>query len=284
MKKMFSLLMVLCLACVTVYAQEAKTEEAAIAKEEKNWSVNLSLQLASKYVTDAFVNTNGLMLFPDLNVSFYGAFVGIWGAYDLNKRNDADGIDCYNFEEVDIYMGYGYTFEDIPGISSLSLTGTWWNYYYPHRAGHDGGARWDENAARNKITFDVCTGSIADTGIAVGTTLEWLYDHKDGCNHWGYGVDIYATKSFALAAVSEKLSFDNSVDFFIFDHCYNGRDTFGALQYTAALNYAVCENVSFGPFVSCLQQLSHNSRRAARKSSANYKSDIFCGFSVNAGF
>ena len=290
MKKMFSLLMVLCLACVSVYAQDAKTEEVAVAKEEKNWSVNFSLTLANKYVTDAHVNTDGLMLFPDLSVSFYGAFVGIWGAFDLNKWNDEQGIDRFNFEEVDYYAGYGYTFEDIPGVSSISITGTYFYYDYPHRAGaHAFGAvwdRWDEEAPRNKITLDVCTGSIAETGITAGATLEWLYDHRDGCNkHWGYGFDFYAKKGFAIAAISEKLTFDNKIDLFVFNHSYSWRRRgVAAFQYTAALNYACCDNVSFGPFASFMWQLEKRAREEAKANNAQEPFDTLFGFAVNAAF
>ena len=289
MKKMFSLLMVLAMVCVSA----AYAQEASVVPEEKDWSVSLTLKYANKYMTDGFILTDGDMLFPDLTVSYKGFFAEIWGAMDLNNKNNQnvdDGtygnVGKGNFEEVDFIFGYDYTFKDLAANNSLSIHAQWAYYKYPQRWGAwdaDGKFRRASDGTTQKISIDLTTGLFLNPGV----NLDWAYEEK------AWMLTFHAEHSQPLAVISEKLTFDNRAEILAGNRfanwvtsyvSENGRKGFGSFIWTTSLNYACCDNVSFGPFAKMIWHLDNCVREGAAIDGNNHKFDTVLGAQISANF
>lgn len=294
MKKMFSLLMVLAMVCVSAaYAQEASVapQEASVVPKEKEWKISLTLTYANKYVTDAYVVTDGDMLFPDLTVSYKGFFAEIWGAMDLNNKNynnnpgDFGNVRRGNFEEVDFIFGYDYTFEDLAAINSLSIHAQWAYYKYPQRLGtwdEDGKFRRASDGTTQKITIDATTGLFLNPGVK----LDWAYEER--C----WLLTFHAAHSLPLAMISEKLTFDNGAELLVGNRkfgyngdCDNPKSfAFCTFVWTTGLNFACCDNVSFGPFAKMIFHLDNRVREQAAIDGNAHKFESVFGAQVSANF
>ena len=283
MKKMFSLLMVLAMVCVSA----AYAEEASVVPEEKDWSVSLTLKYANKYMSDDVVCTDGDMLFPDLTVSYKGFFAEIWGAMDLNNKNynnnpnDFGNVRKGNFEEVDFIFGYDYTFEDLEAINSLSIHAQWAYYKYPQRFGtwdEDGKFRRASDGTTQKISIDATTGLFLNPGV----NLDWAYEER--C----WLLTFHVNHSLPLATISEKLTFDNRADLLIgnrnFGFIENKTAAVSSLIWTTGLNFACCENVSFGPFAKMVVRLDNRARENAAAEGNNHKFETVLGAQISASF
>ena len=286
MKKMFSLLMVLAMVCVSA----AYAEEASVVPEKKDWSINLSLTYANKYMTDGIVWTDGDMLFPDLTVSYKGFFAEIWGAMDLNNKNynnnpgDFGNVRKGNFEEVDFIFGYDYTFEDLEAINSLSIHAQWAYYKYPQRFGtwdEDGKFRRMSDGTTQKITIDATTGLFLNPGVK----LDWAYEERT------WLLTFHGSHSLPLAMISEKLTFDNTAELLVGNRNFgfNASDNpksvaICSLVWTTGLNFACCDNVSFGPFAKMVWHLDNRAREAAADDGNNHKFETLLGAQISASF
>ena len=281
MKKMFSLLMVLAMVCV----RAAYAQEASVVPEEKEWSVSLQLKYANKYMTDGIVLTDGDMLFPDLTVSYKGFFAEIWGAMDLNNKNysnnpgDFGNVRKGNFEEVDFIFGYDYTFEDLAAINSLSIHAQWAYYKYPQRFGtwdEDGKFRRMSDYTTQKISIDVTTGLFLNPGV----NLDWAYEEK------AWLLTFHAAHSLPLAMISEKLTFDNRVELLAGNRkaLISGRKGIASFIWTPSINFACCDNVSFGPFAKLIWHLDNCVREVAADDPSNHKFETVLGAQITASF
>ena len=287
MKKLFSLMMVLAMAGICAYAQDAAKAESSVVPEEKEWSVSLSLTYANKYMTDGIVWTDGDMLFPDLTVSYKGFYAGIWGAMDLNSQNDQSlnpnhgnfgNVKKGNFEEIDFYFGYEKTIEDLDAINSLTVRAQWAYYKYPQRFGAWFGNTFyrQSDGTTQKVTIDLTTGLFLNPGVQ----LDWTYEEK------GWLLTFHASHSMPLATITEKLTFDNSFKLLAGNRkaLISGRKGISSFIWTPALNYQCCDNVSFGPFANLIWHLDNCVREAAADDYRNHKFETVLGFAVNANF
>ena len=291
MKKLFSLMMVLTMAGICAYAQDAAKTESSVVPEEKEWSVSLSLTYANKYMTDGIVWTDGDMLFPDLTVSYKGFFVELWGAMDLNGQNDQNfnpnhgnfgNVKKGNFEEIDFIFGYDYTFEYLDVINSLSIHAQWVYYKYPQRFGAWFGNTFyrQSDGTTQKVSVDFTTGLFLNPGL----NIDWTYEQPGWCG--GLLFDFHVSHSLPLATITEKLTFDNRADLLAGNRyaLVSGRKGIASFIWTPALNYQCCDNVSFGPFAKLIWHLDNCVREAAEDDYRNHKFETVLGFAVNANF
>ena len=150
MRSKFSVFCVILFFAGLLFAQEAGRALGLQAEADRP-EFKLELDWASKYVYNGMVYNNQAVLLGDLSMEFQGFYVGVWGAYDLThfqSRNGYVGSDeglygserKWRFEEVNPYVGYYYTFEDVEGIGPITLDLSWTYYHYPSATDGNSGA------------------------------------------------------------------------------------------------------------------------------------------------
>ena len=262
-KLMFSLFAAMMLIGVQAMAQDAAADEKPVWQP----SVSLNLSYSSRYMSDGKIINPKSMLFGDINLTWDfkeagGIYIGTWVANDWNDYNKNDRID-YEPEEWDYWIGYYYTLNDVPFVDSLTfdLSYTYWDY--PKRTG------WPApGETERKVVLDISTGDFAITedftwhpGIYFG------WDHEN--DEWQ--VKLYAKSTYKI---SDKLSFNNSLDLFWFNArwmCggYDGahhpkadayKNGFYTLVWSIDLSYAINDYISVGPFAKLSCVLDHDYR------------------------
>ena len=147
MKKVWMCFALAAVAAVTAMAQE----EAEVSVEESSgWTptVGLTLEYNSRYMSDGNILNPKSMIMGSFDLGLesadgYGFYAGIWGAYDQNNYNSADGIN-HDFEEVDYYFGAWYAIGD----ATIDLGYTYWDM--PKRTGWNG-----VGCTQQKLNLDV---------------------------------------------------------------------------------------------------------------------------------
>ena len=178
LKKLFGgLLAAAVFAGMTVMAQEA---------EKSEWmpEFDFNMKYASRYLSKGKVVNPKKMLFFDASLSLQGFYGGIWIADDWNDYYRESGI-VGEPEEIDYYFGYGYTFEELPVIDSLSLDLCVSYYDYPKRTGWQckGEQQWEYALSLNAGVFlnpgiKLCWDS--ENEIWYGNfNAGWDYNFKD---------------------------------------------------------------------------------------------------------
>jgi hypothetical protein len=119
-----------------VFAQDAKTEEAASEPEAKSYGINIDFGFATIYNFRGFnsfqentqQDTNALFA-PSITWAIFdtGLYVGYWGAYQMSGDNKTDMVKSALGHEQDLYIGYDKGFADDMITLSAALT----YYFYP---------------------------------------------------------------------------------------------------------------------------------------------------------
>lgn len=123
-----------------LYGQNKATP--AMLEEESRPSLSLTLDWASKYVYNGQVFNNQAVMLGDLCLEFQGLYVGTWGAYNLTHFQSRNGFvgeekgfydseRKWRFEEVNYYVGYYYTFDDVAGLGPMTVDFSWTYFHYP---------------------------------------------------------------------------------------------------------------------------------------------------------
>ncbi|MBP5639804.1 MAG: hypothetical protein J6X55_10020 [Victivallales bacterium] len=245
LKKLFGgLLAAAVFAGMTVMAQEA---------EKSEWmpEFDFNMKYASRYLSKGKVVNPKKMLFFDASLSLQGFYGGIWIADDWNDYYRESGI-VGEPEEIDYYFGYGYTFEELPVIDSLSLDLCVSYYDYPKRTGWQckGEQQWEYALSLNAGVF-----------LNPGIKLCWDSENEIWYGNFNAGWD-YNFKDEGIEALTFntglELWWGNSKFF------YNGgRDiTFTTLCWNMQLDYAITDNITISPFATLAWALNHNYREA----------------------
>ena len=223
-----------------------------VAEEKNEWmpEFSFSAKYASRYLSKGKVVNPESMTIYDASLSLQGFYAGIWIANDQNDYNRESGID-YEPEEIDYYIGYGYTFEEIPVVNSISLDVCYTYFDYPSRA-------YDHNVpGKREYWTDGQTDEYAlsvNFGLmfAPGFKVCWDPEHEIWYGNLNASWD-YNFKEEGL----EALTFSTSVEaWWGNNNFFSGKDehdndiAWTTLCWNTSLDYQVCENVTFGPFAT----------------------------------
>lgn len=272
----------------------------AMAQDEKPiWqpSIDITLQYASRYMSDGKIINPESMLFGDLMLGwdfkeFGGIYIGTWVANDWNDYNEAKphhqgpGAVQYEPEEIDYYFGYTYKLANVPVIDSLNFDLCYAYWDYPKRT------KWPSpGETERKISFDVSTGDFAIT-----ENFTWKPGFMIG---WDHENDEWQVKPYVktTAKLMDNLSFKNSLELFWFNArwmCGGGKGTHHhevdeegeptnsiedayksglyTLVWSSELSFAITENISVGPFAKLSWVLDHDYRETWKDKDNRYYS------------
>jgi len=237
-------------------------------QEESNMpTLSATLTYASAYIYNGFIWNSGNVWQPDVSIAWKGFYAGAWGNWDCMDDVGQDN----DFEEWDYYAGYGHTFADVPVLGAISLEATYTYYDFPSFS------EGDYQEISLKTTLD-------DVLLQPSLTVAW--DFEDDL----YWASLGASHSVAISPISDKLSLDMEGELFWNNAKYN-RWTYGVdknalavFQFTAGLNYAVCDYCSFGPFVTFAWALEHDLREVWKDDPMNSACNFLWGFALSADF
>ena len=284
-------------AAALVGATGLMAQEAAPAASEQNVliptidfnakalipSVSLNLQYASAYMSDGKILNPESMLFGDLSFGWdltanSGIYAGIWVANDLNNFNNGydggyAGIQ-YEPEEIDYYIGAWYTISDLAAIKSLTFDLCYAYWDMPKRAHKKGG--WNPpGSTKMKLTLDTHTGEFKFVDDKLGITPGIKINNDFENDEWQ--VVAYTNASYQIM---DKLSANTSLELFWEDarwhvgranhsnkngHAKWDKKGLSTLVWSMDLNYAITENVSFGPFAKFAWCLDYHYREGWRQ-------------------
>ena len=289
-KLMFSLFAAMMLIGVQAMAQDATNEKPV-------WmpSISLTFEYASRYMSDGKIVNPESMLFGDISLGwdfkeFGGIYVGTWVANDWNDWNEGDKVQ-YEPEEIDYYIGYYYTLNDVPVVESLTFDLSYAYWDYPKRT------KWPSpGETERKVVLDISTAD-----FAIGEAFTW---HPGFYVGWDHENDEWQAKPYVKSSykVMDKLTFNNSLELFWFNArwmCGGGKGAhhtkvvyddngeiekvypkgdaykngFYTLVFGADLTYQITENISFGPFAKLAWVLDHDYRETWKDKDNPYYSE-----------
>lgn len=239
LKQMFSGLF----AAAVMFGASVVAQEA----EKSEWmpEFSFSAKYASRYMSKGLIYNPESMMMYDASMSLNGFYAGVWVAWDQNDWN-RDSKIIYDPEEIDYYVGYAYTFEELPVVNSLSLNFCYTYFDYPHRS------KWKQNGSSYEdYALYANLGVMFNPGIAIcynpkqekwygNLNASWGYNFKDeglealtfntGVEAWwGNNVYVYGTDGYE--------HHDNDLAWVTF--CWN-----------VSFDYAICDNVTLSPFAT----------------------------------
>lgn len=121
------------LGCSALFAQEtaapapeaADNAAAVETAEEKPWSVEIGLQVDSKYVSDGMVGNPDAVFTDSIQFNYGGFYANLTRIIDLTDYNGKEtGYNHdrqFQCEEMDWLVGYVHTIEALPGLGDISL-------------------------------------------------------------------------------------------------------------------------------------------------------------------
>ncbi|MDY0175841.1 MAG: hypothetical protein RBT25_02980 [Lentisphaeria bacterium] len=211
-RKILFALLVSVLTAAALFAQES-AGFLGLQGETERPEFQLELDWASKYVDKGVVYNNQALLFGDLSLEFQGLYLGVWGAYNLShfqsrngyvgeERGLYDSERKWRFEEVNPYVGYYYTFDEIEGLGPLTLDLSWTYNHYPtmseeNSAEFELSASLDElyKSDRSNLALKLSAAhdyKIEESWIILGSTYTYALDAEgefelqlDGELYWG---------------------------------------------------------------------------------------------------
>lgn len=216
----------------------------SFAAEKGEWIPDISLkaQWASRYLSRGNVVNPESMTFYDFSLSLKGLYAGIWIANDQNDYNRDSRID-YEPEEIDYYIGYGYTFEELPVINSLSLDFCYTYWDYPERSG------WPSVGEQQ---HELALGANLGVFLNPGVKICWDPENEKWYGNFNVSYD-YNFKDLGAEIVTLntglQLWWGNNAYFFLNDR-HDNDIAFTTLCWNTSIDIAICENVTFGPFAT----------------------------------
>ena len=243
---------------------------AVVETQEESTMPTLSATVtyASAYMFHGLIFNSGNVLQPDISIAWKGFYAGVWANWDFMDDNGTQNND---FEEWDYYAGYGYTFADVPALGALSLEATYTYYDYPSFSDSD----------TQEISL---AATLDDVLLQPSVTVGWDFENDL------FWASIGGSHSVALVAISDKLSLDMEGELYWANTKYNdynygvAKNALTAIQFTAGLNYAVCDYCSFGPFMICSWALDHDLREVWKDDEMNSAFNVLWGFALSAEF
>jgi len=291
------------MACFQAFAEDAVTAEPEVkASEEKAWSLSITAEYKTGYMSDGFMLNPDDMLFGDIYFEYalaenYGYYLDLWIAHDMNRYNKCDRIDNEP-EELDYTAGVYYKLADVIGDKGLKfdLSYTYWDM--PERTGWNRRGCTKMKAALDISTdkYNVCKGFTVTPGIMVANDFE--------NDEWE--AKVYAATCYKI---NDKLSLKNKAELFWMNgHWLYGRRNEGGAKaagiyqtsclstfvLSADLSYLVYKNeekgyeVTCGPLAKLAWALDNNVRDSwkgkDRAPNAESGCNFLAGFAVNASF
>ena len=287
MKKLTAFLMMFAMvATMGAFAQDA---EVVVEENKKDaWipGISLSVDWASRYMSDGVVVNPDPCAFLDASASWdFGLYLEVWAAMDLNHFNQPDhGSYSYKnnrrgrAEEIDYVIGYSYTTDKIFDFSDVTFDLSWKYFQYPRAFfGHD-------NPFDTTISLDNLfknNENLQDHSLKVAAT--WRYDLEHYTNYgWlevAYGYNFteklsggVSTKVFYCGQQKAKNSFGVH------------HDCFSTLEVKTSLGYAITDNLSASTFVDCGWGLEKGCRDTMKDSYCNNALNIRYGAGMSYSF
>lgn len=227
-------------AAVMMTGAVAMADEAAAEKEEWIPDISLSAKWASRYLSKGAVVNPDPMMFYDFSVSKFGFYAGVWAAEDMTNYNKHDKIGRYDTEEVDYYIGYSYTFEELPVLESLTIDACYTYYDYPKRSG------WQcVGEQQHEYALSLNAGCFLNPGIQIcwcSETEKWYGNLNAG---WEYNFKDEGVEALTFGTGIEAWWGNN-----VFARCpHHDNDlAISTICWGVKLNYAITENISIEPF------------------------------------
>lgn len=287
-KSIFNAFAVLAFMGGVVFAQQespavpeisAPREEVAAA-EEKPWSIEIGLQVDSKYVSDGMVGNPDPIFTDSIQFNYGGFYANLTRIIDLTSYNGKDtGYNHdrqFQCEEMDWLVGYVHTIEGIAGIGDLSLE---LNIGYNDYQGMTDIPDEDIPAA-----FIITLDNILDSeDLVLSPYAEFDYDLRHS--------DVYGQFGFTLSkAVSEDvtLSLENN---WYWGSTHHNRDAYdydrnaiNATELVLTAEVALGEYATLSPYVAMSIPVRDEVRQCWKDDENNSKTNFWCGVALSFAF
>ncbi|MGI5925460.1 MAG: hypothetical protein ACOX9E_16065 [Lentisphaeria bacterium] len=232
--------------------------------------VDFTLDWVSRYIDNGEVLNPEPVGQAELCLALKGFYAGVWTCVDFTDVNDYHNEP----EEWNYYLGYEYTFADVPGVESLTID-LGWTY------------------------FDCPRASSSDSQkLHLGAQLEDILLTPKVVVNWNYEDDIWwieagVSHDMPLEFISEKLLFGSSLALLWGNTRWNGglakdsdayKNALASAVLVTDLKYQLTENVSFGPFVIAAWALDHDIREKFRADSFNNACNFVWGIELGMEF
>jgi hypothetical protein len=177
--------------------------------------------------------------------------------YDAQQQAAMDarhkGVDKNDVEEVRYEFGYGYTFNEIAYINSLTVDLNFIYYDYPSRSLYD---------SQRELALTLSTGPfpMSYLDLRPGFTVAWDYKNE---RFWA---SVFVSHIEKFPKISDRLRWTNKFELFWANTSYNAWDNnvkknaLNALVWTMSLDYYVVRWFSFGPYAQAGFALDHDIR------------------------
>lgn len=287
-KSIFNAFAVLALMGGVVFAQQespavpeiSAPQEEVAAAEEKPWSIEIGLQVDSKYVSDGMVGNPDPIFTDSIQFNYGGFYANLTRIIDLTSYNGKDtGYNHdrqFQCEEMDWLVGYVHTIEGIAGIGDLSLE---LNIGYNDYQGMTDIPDEDIPAA-----FIITLDNILDSeDLVLSPYAEFDYDLRHS--------DVYGQFGFTLSkAVSEDvtLSLENN---WYWGSTHHNRDAYdydrnaiNATELVLTAEVALGEYATLSPYVAMSIPVRDEVRQCWKDDENNSKTNFWCGVALSFAF
>ena len=259
---------VLALSGTAAFAQQGL--ELSGGGNEWRPQVDFTLDWSSRYIDLGEVLNPDPVGQADLCLSLKGFYVGVWTCVDFTDVNGYHNEP----EEWNYYLGYEYTFTDVPGVESLTIDLGWTYCDCPRDASSDS----------QEFHLGI---QLEDVLLAPTVVVTW--DYEDDI----WWVEAGVSHEMPLEFISEKLLFGTALDLVWGNTRWNGgfdkgddayKNALATAALTTELTYQLTENISFGPYMIVAWALDHDIREKFRDDSINNACNFVWGIKLNMEF
>ena len=193
-----------------------------------------------------------------LEMEWQGFFAGTETLYNFTDDNGYNN----DIAEWKYYLGYSYTFEDIPAVGAITLSGAW-------------------------TYTDVSRASEDDTQeLELGICLDELFLAPEVVATWDYENDTWWLMASLnhSCEITEKLTWDTTLAIHWGDNKWTGYDRAGLTTAVLATgpSYALTPNINLNAAITCGQAVNSKMRQLLRQDEFNNASNI--AFSLGMEF
>jgi hypothetical protein len=193
-----SILSCFCLTNTLQAQDEMLRDEIGVENREGAASINFGADLMSRYIWRGIDFGNSPAIQPNLDFSWKGLNIGIWGSYAFAKHsimvNDTTVIDAGNYAETDLFISYTYQWFTVMVFDYFTLNGLNPN---------EGNRYFDFNNATTGHTFEGCLSFDGGEKLPLQVLASTLFygddKNQDSTGVYGSGTKNNFSTYFELA-------------------------------------------------------------------------------------
>lgn len=232
--------------------------------------LSLSLELRSRDFNEGFIDNPDWNFGHELELSWHGFFIGLWGQFDLSDVNDYKR----SVSRWEYFVGYEHEFELDNSLESLTL-GIEYLYNDINR---------DNSEDTQELTVYGNLGCFLEPGFEV----TWDFENDVWYGNFNINYDYEFDGSL------DWLSITNTLELWWGNSRFNGglhdegqpgyKSGLTSLVYTVGAECRIGESVNFGPFVQMAWALNKDIRQEWKDDPMNNAFNVCYGLALNITF